>query len=268
MIAPSTITSHATNVIKKKLQEIEKTHSIRILFAIESGSRAWGFPSTNSDYDVRFVYVRPLNDYISVRAHRDVIETELLHDEQLGVPFDLSGWDLRKALQLGLTSNAVLLEWLQSPIRYIADDNVVTDLFNFAKEVGDIKAINNHYFNLMKNTWDRMSQDTDAVNLKRYCYALRPALVLKWTSQFNTIPPMDMHTLFKNLVKDKNLAQEIMHLVTMKEIAQENDTISRCLAIDGFIQSFLDKPSIKSATVQDDEKFLKTDRLFRKIIQG
>src|SRR5436309_8041555 len=113
MIDQSMVTSKATNVIKQKLVEVEKKHNVRILFAIESGSRAWGFPSINSDYDVRFVYARPLDDYLSMRQYRDVIETELLHDNQLGVPLDLNGWDLRKALQRALASNAVLLEWLQ-----------------------------------------------------------------------------------------------------------------------------------------------------------
>ena len=53
--------------IMKKLDEIEKTEEVRILLAVESGSRAWGFASTDSDYDVRFIYFRPEDEYSTPR---------------------------------------------------------------------------------------------------------------------------------------------------------------------------------------------------------
>jgi predicted nucleotidyltransferase len=110
MLKPSTIPDTVHTYIQERLKALAKQHNIRILLAIESGSRAWGFSSQNSDYDVRFIYVRDLEDYLSVEAFRDVIETPLINDLKLGVPFDLNGWDVKKSLQVAIKSNAVLLE--------------------------------------------------------------------------------------------------------------------------------------------------------------
>jgi len=60
--------------IEMRLAEIEERHRVKILLAVESGSRAWGFPSADSDYDVRFIYVRSLSSYLSFKQPRDVIE--------------------------------------------------------------------------------------------------------------------------------------------------------------------------------------------------
>ncbi len=100
------------NVIQEKTKELENTHAIRILFACESGSRAWGFPSSDSDYDVRFIYVHQKEWYLSIHEGRDVVEMPVNKE------LDISGWDLRKTLRLLNKHNAVLFEWIQSPIVY------------------------------------------------------------------------------------------------------------------------------------------------------
>jgi len=107
MLLESTITDKAKHIIQQKLIDVAKNHNVRILFAVESGSRAWGFPSTNSDYDVRFVYARQKDDYLSVKQYRDVIETDIGNESLLGVPLDLNGWDIRKALQPWITSGGL-----------------------------------------------------------------------------------------------------------------------------------------------------------------
>lgn len=101
-----------TKVITEKLNEIEEKENVKILHAVESGSRAWGFASPDSDYDVRFIYVRKKEDYLTLCEKSDVIEWQL--DETL----DINGWDLKKALQLFHKSNATLFEWSNSPIVY------------------------------------------------------------------------------------------------------------------------------------------------------
>src|ERR1044072_9601128 len=101
-------------IIQQQIRNIEKEHHVRILYACESGSRAWGFASPDSDYDVRFIYTRRADDYLSISERRDVIELPV--NEVL----DIGGWDIRKALQLFLKSNAPLYEWLQSPVVYAA----------------------------------------------------------------------------------------------------------------------------------------------------
>ena len=96
--------------IELELERIEKENDVKILFAVESGSRAWGFPSKDSDYDVRFVYIHPVEWYLSIHDKRDVIEYPISDD------LDISGWDIKKALQLFAKSNPALLEWIRSPI--------------------------------------------------------------------------------------------------------------------------------------------------------
>ena len=98
--------------IHKELSTIEKRENLTILLAVESGSRAWGFPSPDSDYDVRFFYIRPREYYLSLEKRRDVVE--LPFDDVL----DISGWDFDKTLRLLRSSNPTLFEWVSSPIIY------------------------------------------------------------------------------------------------------------------------------------------------------
>jgi predicted nucleotidyltransferase len=114
--------------ILNKLKEIEKSQSIKILFAVESGSRAWGFASKDSDYDVRFVYSRPVEWYLSIYQRKDVIEYP--PDDVL----DISGWDIKKALQLFQKSNPPMLEWIKSPITYIENGNFRKRLIELGKK--------------------------------------------------------------------------------------------------------------------------------------
>jgi predicted nucleotidyltransferase len=101
--------------IMVRLGNAEREHGVRILLAVESGSRAWGFHSPNSDYDVRFIYMRDPDWYhaVDLEERRDVIEYPIVDD------IDLNGWDLRKALRLYWKSNPAFVEWIQSPIMYI-----------------------------------------------------------------------------------------------------------------------------------------------------
>src|SRR3954452_13450282 len=109
------MTKTVRDQILKRLEEAEAEHGVRILYACESGSRAWGFASPDSDYGVRFIYAQPRNWYLSfdVERRRDVIEYPIVDD------IDQSGWDVRKALYLFTRNNGALLEWLHSPIVYL-----------------------------------------------------------------------------------------------------------------------------------------------------
>lgn len=267
MIPKSSITEVARSYIQKKLMETAQKYNVRILFAVESGSRAWGFPSINSDYDVRFIYVRHKEDYLSVKPYRDVIETDLLDDSFLGVPLDLNGWDVRKALQLTVKSNAILIEWLQSPITYLTDDEAVIDLLRFAQESADLEALKLHYYKLAMNIWRQIEENADEVKLKLYCYALRPVLALQWICKFHTTAPMDMNSLMNKLVDDTNLIKEVSELITLKVKAEEGDIISRNHHIDSFIRSVLSEPYDVSRRLTSNEEFTNADKLFRKLVR-
>ncbi len=267
MIQPSAITNHAKEIIQRKLAEIAQAHKIRILLAIESGSRAWGFPSTNSDYDVRFVYVRHLDDYLSIKEFRDVIETQIYYEPLLGTLEDLNGWDIRKALYLALKSNPVLFEWIQSPIRYAIDESAVQSLFEFCKENVNLDLMKNHYYKLTFNAWRQIEEDHHEVKVKLYCYGLRPALMLDWLNKFHSVPPMDIHSLVYTLIKDSKLENTIAELVTLKATALEEQKISRNSLIDSFILSLLSEPPKDQVPlIIKDEQLIKGDKLFRMFI--
>ena len=266
MIPFAVVSNDAKKIIQAKLNEIAKTHNIRILFAIESGSRAWGFPSLNSDYDVRFIYARPQEDYLSVQEYRDVIDPQIVDDTLLGVPLDIAGWDIRKALQLALKSNSVLLEWLQSPICYFINQEVTHEIMQFAMSVADLKRIKYHYFQLAMSVWRQMEEDTQEVMLKRYFYALRPALSLQWATMLTQIPPMTLSSLVKT-IEDPALARAIAQLVALKATSQEKTKVAHNFALDSFIKQVLSEQIIEQESLSRDNEIVKrADALFRRII--
>jgi len=159
--------------IISELQKIEERENVRVLFAVESGSRAWGFASPDSDFDVRFVYVRTQDWYLSLKPGRDVIELPLIGDD------DINGWDIRKALSLALKPNPVLLEWLSSPIQYIWNGDVCQELQSFTRKIAHGTACRHHYVRLAK----LQRGDGSTIKLKKYFYALRAAMALRWISE-------------------------------------------------------------------------------------
>lgn len=159
-------------IIKSKLVEIEEKYNVKVLYAIESGSRAWGFASKDSDYDVRFIYVRPLEDYLKLEKIRDVIEYEL------NDIYDINGWDLKKFLTLLYDSNPVIFEWTQSPIIYKTSD----EWEKIASVVNDFaiyKKLLHHYLSMANHTY-KMHFKNETVIYKKYLYVLRPILCCYW----------------------------------------------------------------------------------------
>ena len=175
--------------IKKKLTEIEETENIRILHCVESGCRAWGFASPDSDYDVRFVYVRPAEWYLKLEKTRDVIEW------QLDDVYDISGWDIQKMLRLLYKSNPTVFEWKNSPIVYRTTEDwkrisEVTDSY-FSRTHGIY-----HYLSTARHNYKEYLR-TEEVRLKKYFYVLRPLLACRWIADKETPPPM----LFSELME-------------------------------------------------------------------
>ncbi|HMS44575.1 MAG TPA: nucleotidyltransferase domain-containing protein [Alphaproteobacteria bacterium] len=254
--------------IQKKLWEISSENNVRILLAIESGSRAWGFPSKDSDYDVRFLYARNKDTYLSIKNYRDLIEIPIIHNKMLGVPLDLNGWDIRKALQLAIKSNPILLEWLTSPIRYIYDQEASDNLLAFTKETVNLRVLHYHYDRLARNAWEKIQQDTEQVKFKLYCYALRPVLALHWISKYKQPPPMHMEALCPGILTDQVLHDEIANLIKKKFIANEADMISRSTLLDAYIADILQNKAERPSDITEDTKFIqKADKVFQHIIR-
>lgn len=176
--------------ILRRLSAAESDHGVRILYACESGSRAWNFASPDSDYDVRFLYVHDRDWYLSfdVDRHRDVIEYPILDG------IDCNGWDLRKALHLFLRSNGALLEWLHSPIIYLERGPLARRLRDLASRVADAKALCFHY-NHMARRNARVYLQGEQVRLKKYFYVLRPLLAIRFLEARGGLPPVDFEAL-------------------------------------------------------------------------
>ncbi len=217
--------------IDRKLAEIERRESVRIFLAVESGSRAWGFPSPDSDYDVRFLYARPRDWYLSIDARRDVIECPL--EDVL----DVNGWDVRKALQLLLKANPVLAEWLSSPIRYREDATAVAAFRDLAARTGFRRPARYHYLRLGRAQYEREIAGRGTVRLKRYFYALRPALALLWLRTRADAPPMDLPALRAGLDLDRALDRAIDELTARKAEGSEMGTGPRIGMLDRFIEA-------------------------------
>ncbi|MEM9499153.1 MAG: nucleotidyltransferase domain-containing protein [Pseudomonadota bacterium] len=249
--------------IMAKLAGIEHDFGVRILFAIESGSRAWGFPSPDSDYDVRFVYVHPMDWYLSLTPGRDVIELPIKDD------LDIGGWDLRKALNLLLKPNPVMLEWLSSPIRYMWRDADAAKLIALAEKTAHASACLHHYLHLGEGQWQRHVADRAQVNYKKYFYVLRPALAIRWVRlNPDDAPPMNIQAMSKRLDLDSETIADIAQLLELKAKARETGDGDRIPRIDSLIETEFEWA--RTAQPQNERRDLvaQADDLFRALVKA
>lgn len=202
--------------ILRKLAAVEVEHGVRVLYACESGSRGWGFASPDSDYDVRFVFVRPVQEYLRVMPVRDVIE------EVPGPVFDVNGWDVRKALQLLAKGNATLVEWLSSPVVYRQDERFVRRLQDVAAAVYQPVRSFHHYFSMGRGNYREYLQG-DQVRAKKYLYVLRPLLAAHWVLERPDAPPMAFESLVRELVTDPDVLRDIEELLVLKRRSGEQE---------------------------------------------
>lgn len=246
--------------IAARLDAVEAT-GVRLLLAVESGSRAWGFPSPDSDYDVRFVYVRPRDWYLLLQPGRDVIETPIAGD------IDLNGWDVRKALTLLLKSNAVISEWIGSPIRYRPDDPAVAALATLADEVLDPRALAHHYASLGRNAAERWLCGDGDVPVKRYFYALRPALAIRVLRRDPVRrPPMNLQALIEASDLPSRLAADVHALVEAKRRTNEQANTTRLPALDMLIRDELERASSLPARQADGNLHGRANALFLDLV--
>lgn len=198
-----------------RLHEAEREHGVRILYACESGSRAWGFASPSSDYDVRFIYARDADWYLSfdIERRRDVIEYPIVDE------IDCGGWDIRKALYLYTRTNGALLEWLHSPIRYLEQGSVAGALRRLAPRAFDPMALCFHYSHMARRN-AREYLFKDKVRLKKYFYVLRPLLAIRYIEQEKGLPPVDFESLVQ-AVAPTAIRPGIAHLLALKRSSNE-----------------------------------------------
>ena len=228
-----------TETILFKLNEIEKKENVRILLAVESGSRAWGFSSPDSDYDVRFIYVRPKVDYLRLEKTRDVIELPIEGE------LDINGWDLDKTLRLLHGSNPTLFEWFSSPIVY-RETSFAEEFRSVMQRYFSSKRGLSHYLSMASKNY-REYLKGDIVKAKKYFYVLRPVLACRWILEKGTPPPM----LFSELMEaelDPALLPEVNRLLDLKMNAPEIKTIPKIQSINRYLDSSIEE--VRSRIVQ------------------
>jgi predicted nucleotidyltransferase len=258
---PNSLDPVVVRGIDDRLAGVETEHGVTIPWAIESGSRAWGFPSPDSDYDCRFLFVRPVDDYLRLHPLRDVIETPL------DAVFDVNGWDIRKALGLLVKGNATVSEWLRSPIVYTGEQAFRDGMLALADQVSDRGQLVNHYLHVGERYATKAGP-----KLKRFFYALRPAAALRWLREHPdaATPPMDLPTLLAESAPRADVAAAAADLIAAKAITREVGVHEIPEVLRRFV---LDEFELASAVVADstpaprEEAYRLADDYFRELMR-
>ncbi len=217
--------------ILARIRKAEDEHDVRVLLAVESGSRAWGFASPDSDYDARFIYVNRPDWYLSVglEEQRDVIEYGIVDD------IDLNGWDLRKALRLFWRSNPAFVEWIQSPIVYVEAGRLAAQVRALLPRVYSCTSGGHHYHSMARTNY-RGHLRADQVPLKKYFYVLRPLLAARWLEKYQTPAPIEFDRLLHLIEADAALLRDIQQLLARKRATPELGLAAPIPGIDAFIE--------------------------------
>ena len=244
------------NEILENLNAIEKKYKVRILLAVESGSRAWGFASQDSDYDVRFIYMQEAEEYLRLDARKDTIEWQL--DEVL----DINGWDLKKALLAFAKGNPNIMEWSNSPIIY-RETSEWKKIRKTAVQYFSEKAALGHYYGTANNTY--LSYLTgEQIRYKKYFYALRPLLCCRWIERYHEPPPMEFEKLLQLFDGKKEnlnslLLSAIQDLLDRKTVTEEKNLNPQMPVIIDFISEECRIQKEISDSAPDDHKHDYTD---------
>lgn len=247
--------------IRSELKNIELRENVKIVYACECGCRGWGFPSNDSAYDVRFIYVRPFDSYLSIFDKKDVIERPITDF------LNFNGWDIRKTLQLLSKSYPPPYEWIQSPVIYLEKSQAVEEIRSLAKASFDSKSCIYHYLSKAKGNL-RQYLKGDYVTAQKYFYVLRSVLACRWITTNHTMPPMDFEKLV-TFIQDKQLLSVIHELLNRKKIAGELDSIPKIEELNEFLDqeiTYFDE-LVKKLEQRETENEVLYDQVFKTILK-
>ena len=246
--------------ILKSLEALEAERGFRLLYACESGSRAWGFASEDSDWDVRFFFAWPQREYLRVHAPQDHLHCDLPGD------LDITGWELRKALHHMAKSSASVLEWLHSPQVYF-ESAVAEDLRRLARQCFRVRPTVHHYLGLAKQLWAQAGNGAE-LNGKKVLYVMRATLCARWALSRGTPPPVAFVELLP-LVEDAALRREVEVFVTLKKAARESDALPVSSALRLWLAEVRDACEAEQAQLTTEDCTLEElDGLFQDIVSG
>ncbi|MCK4670131.1 MAG: nucleotidyltransferase domain-containing protein [Nanoarchaeota archaeon] len=257
-----------TPLVKKLCKQIEKEKKVKILFAVENGSRAWRMESEDSDYDVRFVYYHPLEKYISLSQPKDVIEK--FYDEKgkphpaKGCFIDIVGFDVIKYLKLLINSNPTAIEWLKSDIVYHGKQTKVFQefAFNHFKKI----SLFYHYQSLSRQNYQKYIKSKAHVSYKKYLYALRGLVNATYVQKTGKVPPIDFaDTVKKAKFLPKTIRDRILKIIELKKSGREKQIIDNIPMLDKYIGSFL-KKECKEVPAFDKKAVLMLEKELKKLL--
>lgn len=249
--------------VQERLRRAENEHEVKVLLAVESGSRAWGFASPNSDYDARFIYVNKPEWYLSVglEEQRDVIEYPIIDD------MDINGWDLRKALRLFWKSNPGFVEWVQSTIIYEHSGSFHERAKALLPQVYSVESGIYHYRSMAKTNFRGYLQAPE-VPLKKYFYVLRPLLSVRWLERFDKPAPIEFDTLRQVIDGEPELHRAIDDLLAIKRASPEMGLSPQIMPIQKFVERELHRlEAIKPTRSERKEVEPLLSELFRSVLK-
>ena len=250
-----------TDLIEKKLRTLEEENGFRILYACESGSRAWGFASADSDYDIRVIYVWPRDHYLGVFSPPDTFDFGIDEND-----LDLSCWDLRKALPLFRKANGPLFEWLYSPIVYFEDKEVLAEWRNLVSAYFVPGHSVGHYLGLSRKI-NGVIREKGQVTAKKYLYVLRALLSAAFVVENRTPPPVEFTRLRRQLTLPAEVGQEIDAMIAEKAGGSEGDLIPRNGILDAFVDQQLESVAEAASSLSSEMGSVPPlDEFFRSVL--
>lgn len=267
----------------KKIQEtlllIEQAHQVKIIYACESGSRAWGFESKDSDWDIRFIYVSQLDHYLSVFPNiQDVLDinNSSIIKDIIKHQLDFVGWDISKVLFNLSKGNPDLISWFLSPIVYKKQDNYYDVIHILAMEFFKPISTYYHYLHMATKNYNQYikNPEEDVVNTKKYLYVLRPILACIWLELTGLIPPMKFNMIYESPYIQQYLGalitKEIEELVLKKKNNLELDKQQRNSILDKFIEKEIIKYTnlVKNINLETRPDIKIFNKIFQRFIKG
>jgi uncharacterized protein len=248
--------------ILEQLYQFERENEIKVLYAVESGSRAWGFASKDSDWDVRYIYIHKPEWYLQIDTGRDN-RVEILPSN-----IDLVGWEVRKAFRLLSKSNPPFLEWLRSPIVYINSGTAGERMRELSYTFFNRKTCLNHYLNIAANSFDQYLTDGE-MKIKKFFYVIRPLLACSWIEEKGTLVPVEFEILLENQVSDNELKAEIKSLMKIKSGGDEKDKVIENRVLNEYLSDRLEyyKEFIRTYPAQARPEREPLNMLFRNFLE-
>ena len=246
--------------IKAILKDIELKNNIKILFSVESGSRVWGMESKNSDYDVRFVFIRPINDYLKINKIDEVIIDKASCTDfnftkkrglyaRNGTELDFVGFDIYKFCKLLYDSNPTVIEWLMSSITYYG--KIPEALITYAEMNHNRKSLFMHYKGMCKKNYIKYLKSKNLVTYKKYLYSMRGLINAVYCEEFPTmLPPIKLEdTIWDLESRSKEIPKQILNnvkkLIKLKKQGKEKNSIKNIIRLDNYIEGFLKEEGYK-----------------------